>query len=137
MRYKNPGLTVDGIVETKGGMILIKRRNPPFKDGWALPGGFVDYGEEVEKAFYREMLEELSVRTKIKKLLGVYSKPDRDPRGHTVSIVYVASIIDDEKNIKAADDAAAFQIFKDPLRLELAFDHRKILEDYFFFKTNS
>ena len=137
MEYKNPALTVDGIIETNKGIVLIKRKNPPFKDEWALPGGFVDYGEEVENAFYREMLEELSINTKISHLLGVYSKPDRDPRGHTVSIVYIASINGDEKGLKAADDAAQFRIIKDPLSLELAFDHRKILEDYFLFKTNN
>ncbi len=137
MEYRNPALTVDGIIETSEGIVLIKRKNDPFKGCWALPGGFVDYGERVEDALVREMKEELSVDVVINKMLGVYSEPDRDPRGHTVSVVYIASLIDEKQKIKAADDAAEYISTFKPLEERLAFDHKRILEDYFFFKTNS
>ncbi|PLX19533.1 MAG: hypothetical protein C0601_01370 [Candidatus Muiribacterium halophilum] len=137
MEYRNPALTVDGIIETSEGIVLIKRKNDPFKGCWAIPGGFVDYGERVEDALVREMKEELSVDVVINKMLGVYSEPDRDPRGHTVSVVYIASLIDEKQKIKAADYAAEYISTFKPLEERLAFDHKRILEDYFFFKTNS
>jgi 8-oxo-dGTP diphosphatase len=129
--YKNPALTVDGIVETEQGIVLIKRKNDPFKDCWALPGGFVDYGENVENALIREMKEEISIDVNIKALLGVWSEPDRDPRGHTVSIVYIAKFNGDIKKIKAADDAKDIKITNNPLEFELAFDHARIIGDYY------
>ena len=89
MKYKSPKLTVDGILLKKGEILLIKRKNPPFKNSWALPGGFVEYGEKTEDAVLREFFEETGLKTTIKKLIGVYSDPDRDPRGHTVSIIYL------------------------------------------------
>ena len=85
MRYKSPKLTVDAIITKNDKILLIKRRRKPFKDFWALPGGFVNYGEKVEDAVIREVLEETNLECKIEKLLGVYSDPNRDPRGHTVS----------------------------------------------------
>ena len=102
--FKNPALTVDGIVETEKGIVLIRRKNEPYKGCWALPGGFVDYGEEVENALLREMKEEISVDVSIRTLLGVWSKPGRDPRGHTVSLVYICQYNGDIDNIIAADD---------------------------------
>ena len=128
--YKNPALTVDGIVETSRGIVLIRRKNPPYQGCWALPGGFVDYGEKVEHALYREMLEEISVKVEIKKLLGVYSEPGRDPRGHTVSLVYVCDYNGDTAQVKAADDALEVLITQNPLEHELAFDHREIIIQY-------
>ena len=109
--------------------ILIKRKNDPFKDHWALPGGFVDYGETTEHAAIREAKEETSIDVEIEKLLNVYSDPDRDPRRHTVSVCYVARGNFDDA--KADDDAKDIAVFSfDKLDDEkLAFDHKDILED--------
>ena len=109
--------------------ILIKRKNDPFKDCWALPGGFVDYGETTEHAAIREAKEETSIDVKLEKLLDVYSDPDRDPRRHTVSVCYVARGNFDDA--KADDDAKDIGVFSfDNLDDEkLAFDHKKILDD--------
>jgi 2-dehydropantoate 2-reductase len=124
-----PKLTVDVIVENeKSEILLIKRKNPPH--GWALPGGFVDYGEKVESAAARELFEETNIKitTEELHLLGVYSDPARDPRGHTVSIVYYAK---SSHNPTAADDAAETAFFeKNKLPSEIVFDHKQILSDY-------
>ena len=89
--YRNPSLTVDiFIYDENKNFILIKRGNEPFKNYWALPGGFVDYGECVEDAAVRVALEETSINVELEKLVGVYSDPSRDPRRHTVSITYTA-----------------------------------------------
>jgi ADP-ribose pyrophosphatase YjhB (NUDIX family) len=126
-RYRNPIPTVDIIIENKGGIILIKRRNPPF--GWAIPGGFVDYGESLEQAAIREAKEETSLDVELIAQLGAYSEPDRDPRFHTISVVFRAKA---NGNAKAADDAVELDIFKEnTLPENIAFDHRKILSDYF------
>jgi len=119
---------VDVIIETAGGgIVLIKRKNPP--PGWALPGGFVDYGETVEEAAVREALEETSLRVTLTGLFGVYSSPDRDPRQHSISTVFLATA---SGRPRAADDAADIGIFrKGELPALLAFDHGKILSDYF------
>ncbi|HPC03857.1 MAG TPA: NUDIX hydrolase [Syntrophales bacterium] len=126
--YRNPVPTVDVIIETAGGgIVLIKRKNPP--PGWALPGGFVDYGETVEEAAVREALEETSLRITLTGLFGVYSSPDRDPRQHSISTVFLATA---SGRPGAADDAAGIGIFrKGELPSLLAFDHGKILSDYF------
>jgi ADP-ribose pyrophosphatase YjhB (NUDIX family) len=125
--YKNPLPTVDIIIRIQGGFILIKRKNPPF--GWALPGGFVDYGESVENAAVREAKEETSLDITDLKLLGVYSAPDRDPRHHTISTVFVAR---GHGSPLAGDDAMQIQVFnQDNFPKELAFDHLKILQDFF------
>ncbi len=111
-------------------IVLIKRRNPPF--GWALPGGFVDRGESVEAAAVREALEETDRMVRLTRLLGCYSDPARDPRGHTASIVYVGEARGDPV---AQDDAAAFGLFVPPdFPSELAFDHAKILRDYLAYR---
>lgn len=126
--YKNPIPTVDIIIELENkGIVLIKRKNPPF--GWALPGGFIDYNESLEEAAVREAEEETSLKIKLKKQFHTYSKPERDPRGHTISTVFIA----EAKGIpKAQDDAQAIKIFKrEDLPRNVAFDHREILEDYF------
>ena len=129
-KYKNPRLTTDiFIFDDNQNFILIKRKNEPYKNHWALPGGFVDYGECVEDAAIREALEETSINVKLEHLVGVYSDPSRDPRGHTVSIVYTAR--GNMNEMKADDDACDVNIFtkKDLKKLNLAFDHSKIIND--------
>jgi ADP-ribose pyrophosphatase YjhB (NUDIX family) len=127
-KYRNPFPTVDIIIEMEtGGIVLIKRKNPPF--GWALPGGFVDYGESLESAAVREAEEETSLKVELQYQLGAYSDPHRDPRQHTISVVFVARAAGEPK---AADDAADVGIFdSDSVPDSLAFDHGKILQDYF------
>ena len=126
--YKIPSLTADiFIYNDELNFILIKRKNEPFKDCWALPGGFVEYGETVENAAIREAKEETSIDVELESLVNVYSKPDRDPRGHTVTVVYTAK--GDFNTKKADSDAKDIGIFsKDELdTLEIAFDHKKII----------
>jgi ADP-ribose pyrophosphatase YjhB (NUDIX family) len=126
-RYKNPVPTVDIIIETGGGIVLIKRKNPPY--GWALPGGFVDYGESLEQAAVREAKEETSLDVELISQLGAYSDPSRDPRQHTISVVFRARA---REAPHAADDALEAQVFTARnLPENLAFDHAKILKDYF------
>jgi len=125
-KYLSPSPTVDIIIETAGGIVLIKRKNPPF--GWAIPGGFVDYGETVEAAAVREAKEETGLDVTLTGILGVYSDPERDLRFHTISTVFMATA----QGIPVGlDDAAEAQVFKtDTLPKPLAFDHAKILADY-------
>ena len=107
-------------------IVLIERKNPPY--GWALPGGFVDVGERLERAAVREALEETALQVTLKALLGCYSAPRRDPRGHTVSAVYVAEA---SGKPEARDDAKHLELFTlDTLPTALAFDHDQILADY-------
>lgn len=122
-----PYITVDTIIETGAGIVLVKRSNPPF--GWALPGGFVDYGETLEGAARREAREETGLRVKNLRQLHTYSGPRRDPRFHTITTVFVCQAAG---RPKAASDAADARVFKKEewFRLPLAFDHRKVLEDY-------
>ena len=128
--YKNPLPTVDIIIEVQGGIVLIERKNPP--PGWAIPGGFVDYGESLEDAAKREAKEETSLDIKRLVQFHTYSKPDRDPRFHTISTVYIAQGVGMPQ---ARDDAKNLKIFTEKLLpKDLAFDHRKILQDYFTFK---
>jgi 8-oxo-dGTP diphosphatase len=127
---KTPALTTDIIIELKDRpdvpIVLIRRKNPPH--GWALPGGFVDVGEAVEHAAVREAEEETALRVTLKLLLGCYSDPTRDPRGHTASVVYVAEA---EGELRAQDDAAGVAIFSpEALPSPLVFDHARILRDY-------
>ena len=129
-----PLLAADTIVELadrpERPIVLIERRNPP--PGWAIPGGFVDVGEEIERAAVREAREETSLDVTLIALLGVYSDPQRDRRGHTVSVVYIAEA---RGTPQAQDDAAAVAVFN-PERLpgNLAFDHDRILADYLRFR---
>jgi 8-oxo-dGTP diphosphatase len=124
--YRNPVPTVDIIIEVAGGIVLIARKNPPL--GWALPGGFVDYGETLEEAAVREAWEETSIRITELKLLGCYSDPSRDSRQHTISTVYIAR---GEGIPHAGDDAAAIAVFPlDSLPSSLCFDHDRIINDY-------
>ena len=124
---RNPFCTVDAIIETEGGIILIKRKNLP--SGWAIPGGFVDYGESLEDAVRREAKEETGLDIKLIRQFHTYSDPKRDPRHHTVSTIFIATAVGKPK---AGDDAGEVGIFnKDNLPEDIAFDHRQILEDYF------
>jgi ADP-ribose pyrophosphatase YjhB (NUDIX family) len=124
---RNPFLTVDAIIEIGGGIILIKRKNPP--PGWAIPGGFVDYGETLEDAVIREAKEETGLDIKLVRQFHTYSEPKRDPRHHTVSTIFIATA---SGTPVAADDALEVKIFtRENLPEEIAFDHRMILEDYF------
>jgi len=125
-KYLNPFPTVDVIIRTRKGIVLIRRKNPPY--GWALPGGFVDYGESLEEAAKREALEETSLPVELIAQLGAYSDPARDPRKHTITVVFAAKA---EGEPRAADDAAEIGVFaEDALPDRLAFDHGKILQDY-------
>ena len=129
--YRNPFPTVDIIIELdRRGIILIKRKNYPY--GWALPGGFVDYGESLEDAAVREAKEETGLDVKLIRQLHTYSRPDRDPRHHSISTVFIGAA---EGEPRAADDAKEAGIFtKDTLPEPLAFDHGEILADYFNLK---
>lgn len=126
--YRNPALTVDIIIEIPGrGIVLIERKNPPH--GWAIPGGFVDYGETLEAAAAREAEEETGLIVENLAQFRAYSDPGRDPRQHTVSVVFTATA---GGNPKAADDAKNLEVFsRDKLPKNLAFDHAQILSDYF------
>lgn len=129
-KYKKPSITTDiFIFNDNKEFVLIKRRNEPFKDCWALPGGFIDYGETVENAAVREAFEETSIPVKLEKLVNVYSDPQRDSRGHTITIAYTA--IGDLSKAKANDDAKELMIVRaeDIENMDLAFDHRQIIED--------
>lgn len=124
---RNPLPTVDLIIQYKKGVILIKRKNPPF--GWALPGGFVDYGESIEAAAIREAREETGLDVELIRQFHTYSDPRRDPRHHTITTVFIARACG---RASAGDDASALAVFrKDSLPDEIAFDHRDILKDYF------
>ncbi len=127
MGYRNPIPTVDVIIELEErGIVLVERENPPF--GWAFPGGFVNYGESLEEAAVREAEEETGLQVELLRQFHTYSDPQRDPRQHTITTVYIGRA---QGKPQAADDARRVGIFpRDSLPLEIAFDHRKILEDY-------
>lgn len=128
--FRNPAVTVDIIIEIDGGIVLIERKNPPF--GWALPGGFVDYGESLENAAIREAKEETSLDVKLTEQFHSYSDPERDPRHHTVSTVFIA---EGKGHLKAEDDALNACVAKrDDLPAPLVFDHGRIADDYFRYK---
>jgi 8-oxo-dGTP diphosphatase len=112
-----------------GKIVLVERGVEPFKGKWAVPGGGVEIGETVENAARREAKEETGLDIKLKKVVGIYSDPHRDPRGHTVSIVYLAEPVGGE--LKADTDAADAIITDDFANRDLAFDHRKMLQDAF------
>lgn len=130
--YRNPTPTVDVIIEVDGGIVLIERKNAPH--GWALPGGFVDEGESVGAAAAREALEETGLEVSLTEQFFCYSDPARDPRKHTISVVYLASAAG---RPAAADDAAQAGVFPlDQLPSPLAFDHGQIIADYVEYRSN-
>ncbi len=129
-RPVTPPIAADTIIELEDGsdrpIVLIERRNPPH--GWALPGGFMDEGETIEQAAVREAFEETGLEVELETLLGIYSRPDRDPRGQTVSVVFVARATGTPRG---QDDALRARIFRlGELPSPLAFDHDAILADY-------
>lgn len=135
MTYRNPTPTVDIIIELidrpHRPIILIERQNPPY--GYAIPGGFVDYGESVEAAALREAEEEVSLRVDLLEQFYVYSDPQRDPRQHTLSVVFLATATGEPQ---AADDAKTVGIFTPwEVPTNLCFDHAQILRDYFRYRN--
>ena len=125
---ETPPVTVDAVIfDGTGRLLLIRRKNPPFKGRYALPGGFMDVGETTENGCRRELKEETGIEVGPLQLIGVYSDPHRDPRGHTVSIAYLAVIKSAEP--KAGDDAASASWAENWRRLKLAFDHNQIVGD--------
>ena len=120
-------LTVDAVIPYKGKIVLIKRLNDPFKGYYALPGGIVEYGERVEDAVLREVEEETGLRGKIHSLVGVYSDPNRDPRGHFVSVCFV--VLPTGGELKAGSDAKEVSLFSLDALPKLAFDHEKMIKD--------
>ena len=129
---KTPFVTVDIIIRYHGGIVMIERKNPP--PGWAIPGGFVDIGESLEDAAVREAKEETSLDVTLVEQFHAYSKPDRDPRFHTVSVVFIG---DGKGTLAGRDDARKAEIFAEgSLPDAIAFDHREIIADYFrYIKT--
>ena len=128
--YRNPMPTVDIILQQESNILLIKRKNDPFKDHLSLPGGFVNEGELVEEAAKRETWEETSLTIEPIEILGVYSDPNRDPRGHVLSVVWVAIVVNGVA--RANDDSIEVQWvpLNDIDSTRLAFDHKQILLDY-------
>jgi 8-oxo-dGTP diphosphatase len=127
MQPRTPALTVDGILIEHDSVLLVQRKHEPFQGKWALPGGFVEYGEKTEDAVIREMNEETGLTTVVRQIHGVYSDPHRDPRGHTVTVVYLLKRASGE--LHAGDDASTAKFFKINRLPELAFDHAEILKD--------
>ncbi|MDO9517816.1 MAG: NUDIX hydrolase [Methanosarcinaceae archaeon] len=121
-----PKLTVDAVIILNGKIVLIKRKNPPYQGNFALPGGFVEIGETTEEATVREVHEETGLSIEIIKLLGVYSDPLRDPRGHTVSVCYLVSGEGEPKANSDAEDIGLFDITDLP---RMAFDHNMIIDN--------
>jgi len=131
LKYKNPLPTVDLIVEYRNGIVLIERKFIPY--GWALPGGFVDEGETLERAAIREAKEETNLDVSLIDLLYIYSNPLRDKRKHTISAVFIAKA---EGELSAADDAKNAKIINlNDLPDNLCFDHLEILKDYIQYKN--
>ena len=126
---RGPRLTVDAIVVKDGNILLVKRGRPPFEGLHALPGGFVEEGETVEKAVVRELLEETGIKATVERLFGIYSELGRDPRGHTVSAVFVMRYESGEA-MGGDDAAAAIWLPLKRLPIEMAFDHARIIADF-------
>jgi len=125
---KHPCVTVDGLVPYEGRLVAVIRRKDPFRGMPALPGGFVELGESTEDAVVREVREETGLETRVLRLVGVYSDPARDPRGHTVSVAYALEAIGG--GLRAGDDASRI-VLLDPDHLpEMAFDHARIVADW-------
>jgi len=123
---ETPKLMVDVVIPSERGVVLIRRASEPFAGQWALPGGFVELGETVEEAAAREAAEETGLAVEVARLIGVYSEPERDPRGHNVSVAFLVRVLSGE--LAAATDASEVSVL-DPSSVELAFDHRRIIDD--------
>jgi 8-oxo-dGTP diphosphatase len=126
--FPAPGLAVDGVLVKGREVLLIRRGRPPFEGAWAIPGGFVEVGESCEDAVRREVAEETGLLSRLAALVGVYSDPKRDPRGHVVSVVYLLAV-SGVLPVKAGDDAAEARWFPLDALPPLAFDHDRILAD--------
>jgi len=126
--YERPTLASDGIVLIDDKIVLIKRGREPYKGSFAIPGGILEYGETVEECVVREMEEETGLQTEILDIVGVYSRPDRDPRGHFVSVVFYLSMTGGK--LRSGDDAAEVRLFPLDQLPDLAFDHRQIMDDF-------
>ncbi|ODA67470.1 Bifunctional NMN adenylyltransferase/Nudix hydrolase [Methyloligella halotolerans] len=125
---ETPALTTDCVIlDAAGRVLLIRRKNPPYKGEYALPGGFVDIGETVEDGCRREVKEEVGLDVGPLRLIGVFSDPSRDPRGHTVSAAFLAELTDDAVPV-AGDDAASAEWIEDWQSVDLAFDHAQIMK---------
>ena len=139
-RYRNPTPTVDTIIQRDSRILLVKRRNDPFKGYLVLPGGFVNEGEKVEDAAKREVKEETSLNIELLDILGVYSDPTRDPRGHMMSTVFISKISshNDKVDAVAQDDAAAIEWISLEVidTRNVGFDHKRIISDYKTWKTS-
>jgi 8-oxo-dGTP diphosphatase len=134
--HKQPALAADCVVFNDAGhLLLIRRKNPPFEGRYALPGGFVDYGERMEDAALRELAEETGIKGRVIRLIGVYSRPDRDPRGHCVSAAYLVAA--GAQQPTAGDDAAAAKFVENYRALRLAFDHDEIVADALALLSNA
>jgi 8-oxo-dGTP diphosphatase len=127
MEHRQPALADCVVFDRQGRLLLVRRKNPPFQGQYALPGGFVDYGEKTEQAAARELAEETGLTAVALALIGVYSEPGRDPRGHTVSAAYLVRVADFAP--RAGDDAADAEFVANWQRERLAFDHDKIVAD--------
>lgn len=123
---ETPKLMVDVVIPSEEGVVLIRRGSEPFEGQWALPGGFVEIGETVEQAAVREAAEETGLAVEIAGLVGVYSDPERDPRGHNISVAFLVRVLSGQ--MQASSDASEVAVL-DPETIELAFDHRKIIAD--------
>ena len=123
---ETPKLMVDVVIPSERGVVLIRRASEPFAGQWALPGGFVELGETVEEAAAREAAEETGLAVEVARLIGVYSEPERDPRGHNVSVAFLVRVLSGE--LAAGTDASEVSVL-DPSPVELAFDHRRIIDD--------
>lgn len=125
---KHPRLAVDGLLTYRGKLVVVRRKYPPFRGKLALPGGFVEYGERVEEAVVREFEEETGLETAVKGVLGVYSDPDRDPRGQVVSIVFLLKRTGGR--FKSGSDAESVELILPEQAIDMAFDHTGIIQDY-------
>ena len=132
--FPRPALTTDAVVICGADILLIERKKDPYQGRWALPGGFIDYGERAEHAAVREAKEETGLDVELTGLVGVYSNPDRDPRSHTLSVVYMAYALNIQ-SLRAGDDAQNAALFSWNDLPQLAFDHVKIISDFRCFQA--
>ncbi len=124
----HPWIAADGVILVEGKLVAVIRRNPPFQGMPALPGGFVELGETAEEAVVRELHEETNLETRVVRLVGVYSDPARDPRGHTIAVAYALERTGGE--LLAGDDAKAITLLDPDALPPMAFDHAKIVADW-------